>query len=281
MKTFKLTSISILAIIFIVVSCKKDDSKDTTKPSTELSTSNQVSITDDQVTEGIATAMDAADGTEDGSADLRPVSCATITANADTKTITIDFGTGCVNPVTHRTRSGKIIVGYTGANYINATARTIEFVNYKTVDSVTLNGTFTQSNIVRTDSTSVAFTLSASNFTFLFADGKTHTLVTYTRDFAINLGSDHRSIADNTTTISGSTTGINKEGEAYSVTITTPVVISGACALLPNPTFYPTVGSYDIKIGNRPKFSLSWGTGDCDKIITVTYLGFSADITLE
>jgi hypothetical protein len=278
MKTFKLTSFFVLALITVVVSCKKDESKNNTQPATEVSTSNQVSVTDDQVTEGIATAMDAADGTEDGSADLRPVSCAVITADANTKKITIDFGTGCVNPVTGRTRSGKIIVGYTGANYIQATERTIEFVNYKTVDTVTLNGVFTQSNITRTGN-SVAFALSTSNFTFLFSDGKTHTLVAYTRNFSIDLGSNLRDFSDNTTTISGSTTGINKEGEAYSVTITTPVVVSGACAL--DHIFYPAIGAYDIKIGSRPKFTLSWGTGACDKIVTVVYLGISIDITLK
>ena len=119
MKTFKFSSFFILAVVMMIVSCKKDDSKHDTQSATELSTSNQVSFTDDQVTEGIATAMDAADGTEDGSADLRPASCATITTNADTKTITIDFGTGCLNPVTGRSRSGKIIVGYTDAGYMS------------------------------------------------------------------------------------------------------------------------------------------------------------------
>ena len=275
---FKLTSFFALILIIVIVSCKKDESKNNTQPATEVSTSDQVSVTDGQVTEGVSTAMDAADGTEDGSADLRPVSCATITPDAAAKTITIDFGTGCVNPVTGRTRSGKIIVGYTGTNYKQATERTIEFVNYKTVDTVTLNGKFTQSNIVRTDN-SVSFTLSASNFTFLFLNGKTHTLVTYTRNFIINLGANLRDFSDNTTTISGSTTGINKEGEAYSVTITTPVVVSGVCAL--DHIFYPTTGAYDIKIGSRPKFTFSWGTGACDKIVTVTYLGTSVDITLK
>src|SRR5215212_2529384 len=114
MKTIKLFLFFMPAVLMMIASCKKDESKNDTQSSTELSTSNQVSFTDDQVTEGIVTAMDAADGTEDASADLRPASCAVITANADTKTITIDFGTGCVNPVTGHTRSGKIIVGYTG-----------------------------------------------------------------------------------------------------------------------------------------------------------------------
>ena len=278
MKTLKLSTFLVVALTIVVFSCKKDESKKDTQPATEVSTSDQVSVTDQQITEGIATAMDAADGTEDGSADLRPVSCATITANADTKKITVDFGTGCTNPLTGHTRSGKIIVGYTGDNYTLATERTIEFVNYKTVDSVTLNGLFTQSDIVRTDNT-IDFTLTASGFTFLFADGKTHTLVSFTRNFMINLGADLRSYADNTTTISGSTNGINKEGEAYNVTITTPVVVSGACAL--QHIFYPAIGAYDIKIGSRPKFTLSWGNGDCDKIVTVVYLGISIDVTLK
>ena len=279
MKTLKVAVFFLVIFTVVLISCTKDDSKNqSTQPTTELSTTVQVSLADDQVNEGIAAAMDAADGTEDGNADLRPVSCAVITTNTDLKTITIDFGTGCINPVTGRTRSGKITVGYTGTSYTLATQRTIRFENYKGMDSLTLNGVFTQSNIVRTQNT-VSFTLSTSDFTFLFADGKTHTIITYTRDFIINLGEDHRNFSDDTTTISGSTTGINKEGEPYSVTIITPVVFEGTCAL--NQIFYPTKGTYDIKIGNKPKFNISWGNGACDKVVTITYLGITIDVALK
>ncbi|MEJ0102254.1 MAG: hypothetical protein WDO19_06755 [Bacteroidota bacterium] len=279
MKTLKVAVFFLAAFTVVLTSCKKDDSKSkAAQPTTELSTTVQVSVADDQINEGIAAALDAADGTEDGNADLRPVSCAVITTNTDLKTITVDYGTGCFNPVTGRTRSGKIIVGYTGTSYVLATQRTIRFENYKGVDSVTLDGVFTQSNIIRTANT-VSFTLSTSDFTFVFSDGKTHTIITYTRDFSIDLGEDHRYFADDITTISGSTTGINKEGEPYSVTIITPVVFDAACAL--SQVFYPTKGAYDIKIGNKPKFNISWGSGSCDKVVTITYLGITVDIALK
>jgi len=279
MKTCKVSALFVAVFTIILVSCTKDDSKtNNTQPTTELSTTVQVSVADDQVNEGIATALDEADGTEDGSADIRPLNCATIITNGTLKTISIDFGTGCTNPLTGKTRSGKIIVGFTGDSYKLATQRTIQFVNYKTVDSVTLNGTFTQTNLVRTTN-SVSFTLSTSDFTFLFGDGKTHTLVTYTRDFVINLGTDLRNFSDNTTTITGTTTGINKEGEAYDVTVVTPVVFKGECAA--SGIYYPASGAYDIKIGNKPKFNLSWGSGMCDKVVTITYLGITLDVALK
>jgi hypothetical protein len=279
MKTLKTAGLFIVVFTVMLASCNKDESKSNgTQPTTELSTTVQVSVVDDQVNEGIATAMDIADGVEDGSADLRPLNCATIVTNGTQKTISIDFGTGCTNPVTGKTRSGKIVIGFTGDTYQLATQRTIRFVNYKTVDSVMLNGLFTQSNIVRVDNT-VSFTLATTDFTFLFSDGKTHMLVTYTRDFMINLGSLPRDFSDNTTTVSGNTTGINKEGEAYSVNIITPVVFKGECAAIG--IFYPATGAYDIKIGNKPQFNLSWGTGMCDKVVTITYLGNTIALALK
>jgi hypothetical protein len=278
MKTLKIPALFLSLFLFVFISCNKDDKNTSTQPTTELSTTVQLSVADDQLNEGLATAMDAADGTEDGSADMRPVSCATITANLDLKTITIDFGSGCLNPVTGKTRSGKIIVGYTGSSYALATERTIRFENFKTVDTVTMNGEFTQSNIVRGNN-KINFSLSTSDFTFLFPGGKTHVLVAYNHNFIVDLGNNIRDISDNSTTISGNTTGINTEGEPYSVTTTVPVVFNGECSA--SKIFYPVTGAYDVKIGNKPKFNISWGTGACDKVVTITYLGTTIDVALK
>lgn len=278
MKILKASVLLFFVTTTIIISCKKDESSTSKQSGSEVSTSVQVSVSDDQVTDGILSAMDAADGTEDGNADLRPASCVSVTANADLKKITVDFGSGCTSPVSGRNRSGKIIITYTGANYIHATSRSFEFVNYKTIDTVTLNGSFVQSEIAHTAST-VSFNLTTSDFTFLFNDGKTHKLTTYARNFVIDLGENLRDFADNTTTITGNTIGTNKEGQVYSVDITTPVIFKGSCAA--EHIFYPASGSYDVKIGNYPKFTLSWGSGNCDKIMTVSYLGYSADIVLK
>lgn len=278
MKTLKISVLLFFVSTSIIISCKKDESSAGKQSGNEVSTSVQVSVSDDQVTDGILSAMDAADGTEDGSADLRPATCVTVTANADLKKITVDFGSGCTSPVSGRNRSGKIIITYVGANYIQATQRSFQFVNYKTIDTVTLNGTFVQSEIAHTAS-AVSFNVTTSEFTFLFNDGKTHTLTTYSRNFVIDLGANLRDFADNTTTITGNTIGVNKEGQVYSVDITTPVVFKGTCVA--EHIFYPASGSYDVKIGNYPKFALSWGSGSCDKILTVSYLGYSADIVLK
>jgi len=278
MKTLSAFTIYLSASLFVFIACNKEDKITSPQPTTELSTTVQLSVTDDQLNEGLATAMDAADGTEDGSADMRPLSCAAITVNPVLKTITIDFGTGCLNPVTGKTRRGKIIVGYTGDSFLLATERTIRFENFKTVDTVTMNGIVTQTNIVRANN-KVNFSLSTTGFTFLFPGGKMHTLVDYDRNFIIDLGNNIRDIADNSITISGNTTGINAEGEPYSVTTTVPVVFNGECSA--SQIFYPVTGAYDVKIGNKQKFNISWGTGACDKVVTITYLGTTIDVALK
>jgi hypothetical protein len=278
MKTLKTPVLLLSSFLFVFISCNKDDKNNSVQPTTELSTTVQLSVADDQMNEGLAAAMDAADGIEDGSADMRPVSCAAIAVNLDLKTISIDFGSGCLNPVSGKMRSGKIIIGYTGSSYSLATERTIRFENFKTVDTVTMNGVFTQSNIVRGNN-KVNFSLSSSDFTFLFPGGKTHVLVAYNHNFIVDLGNNIRDISDNSTTISGSSTGINTEGEPYSVTTTVPVVFNGECSA--SEIFYPVTGAYDIKIGNKPKFNVSWGTGACDKVVTITYLGTTIDVALK
>lgn len=278
MKTLKafLFFLPLLSILFI--SCTKNDKSGKTQPTTELSTTVQLSIVEDQLNEGLAAAMDAADGTEDGNADLRPLSCATITTNTYLKTITVDFGPGCPSPVTGRLRRGKITIGYTGDSYLLSTERTFRFENFKSIDTVIINGTFTQTNILRADN-KVSYSLSSSDLELLFPGGKTHTIVSYNHNFIVDLGNNIKDIGDNLTTISGSSTGINMEGEPYSVTTTVPVVFNGECSAAK--IFYPVAGAYDIKIGNKSKFNVSWGTGTCDKVVTISYLGTTIDVALK
>ena len=52
----------------------------------------------------------------------------------------------------------KLLSGIPVANYIQATERTFQFVNYKTIDPITLNGVFTQSDLVH-DGNTVSFAL--------------------------------------------------------------------------------------------------------------------------
>jgi hypothetical protein len=267
------------SLSFILSSCQKNDTGSIIKPpAPELSTVCQVSVTDEQVNEGILMAMDAADGTEDNSADLRPLSCAVVSSDPVAKTITVDFGTGCLNPISGEMRSGRIIIGYTGDSYATATQRTFHFDSFRSFDSTTLSGTFTQTEITRSTN-SISFRLNTSDFIFYLKGSKRHTISSYDRHFSVNLGSNLRDLSDNITSISGSVAGINKEQNPYSITTITPVIFNGSCSA--NRIFYPTTGSCDVRIGIEPKFNISWGGGNCDKIITISFLGSAVDVALK
>ncbi len=278
MKRLKTSALGMVILTIILFACKKDNNSGGTKSTTEVSTTEQVSISDDQVNDGLSNAMDAADGNEDGNVQFRENGCAVVTADTTNKTITVDFGTGCVSPITGRTRSGKIVIGYTGPNYLHATQRTFQFINYHSRDSVLLNGVFVMSNIGYTAST-VSFTLTTSDFNFQFNDGTSHILSSFTRNYTIDLGANIFDNSDNVITITGSTTGINRESENYILTITSPVIIKGECTVQHN--FYPAAGTYDVQIANKPKFSFSWGSGTCDKMVSVTIFGATMDINLH
>jgi len=278
MKTLRSVLVFVSAATFILISCAKKETETVKQPTTELATVCQVSVTDEQITEGILTAMDAADGTEDGGVDMRPLGCVVVTTNTTAKTITVDFGTGCVSPLTGAMRSGKIIIGYTGASYLTAAQHSFRFENFKTTDSITLNGTMIQSNIVRSLNT-VGFNLNTNGFTFLMRSGRTHTINTYEKNFSINLGNDARDLSDNITTVSGNVTGTNKDGDLYSITTISPFIFSGQCAA--SRIFYPTTGACDVRIGDKPKFDVLWGRGDCDKIVTISFPGNTIDVVLQ
>ncbi|MGC4038843.1 MAG: hypothetical protein QM764_22995 [Chitinophagaceae bacterium] len=278
MKTQRVIDVLLLSALICLGSCKKDTKENTLQPLGQLTTTARLSFTDNQINEGIATALDAADGTEDGSSDIRPVNCADIVLNSYLKTITIDFGGGCVNPITGRLRSGRITVGYNGDTYTTSTERTISFENFRFEDTLSMNGTFTQSNITRGNN-KVNFSLSTTDFVFGFPGGRTQNLSGYNRNFIVDLGKDTRDISDNIVTVSGDMNGVNEEGEPYSVTITNPVVFNGACAA--GHIFYPVSGAYDVRVGGKSKFNVSWGNGNCDKLVTISYPGNTIDVALK
>lgn len=269
----------------LFAACKKDKSNSTsTDNSADLTQAGQTAVAENYLNESVNVAIDLNDGTQDGSGvfrmsdSYREYGCATVSHDIATKTVTIDFGTSpCTGP-DGKNRSGKIIITYAGKRDSSDT-RSIQFVNYKR-DSVALNGTLGMTGISRSGSI-VSFTLQTTggNFTYNFDSGKTFVVTSFNRSYSIDIGALPFNMADNTTTITGTTfTGINTEGKTFSVEITSPIVFKGACTL--GGIFYPASGTHKITIGNAPAYTINWGTGDCDKTIVVTILNVSQTITL-
>lgn len=279
---FKIT-LAAFMVAMIFTACKKEKNN-SSDSNDQLSQSNQTAAVENYLNESVTTAVDLNDGNEDNSGVYRTDvasrvnACATVTHNAVAKTVTIDFGTTPCTGTDGKKRSGKIIITYTGVRD-SSSARSIQYLNYKR-DSVNMNGTLSMSGITRSGST-VSYNLQTINgaFTFAFDAGGSFVVNSFNRSYSINIGALPLNLSDNTTTITGTTfTGVNRDGKNFSVEITESIVFKGACTLAG--IYYPAQGTHKISVGNFPAYTINWGSGVCDKSISVTILGQTQTITL-
>ncbi|MCI0751806.1 MAG: hypothetical protein L0Y35_08200 [Flammeovirgaceae bacterium] len=122
---------SFLVLSFSLFSCQ-DDEKLFDNENEEMELAQQASEGDDDSDDVLEVANDVEEGLVSGSITGRvsgEYGCATVTHNAETKTVTIDFGESCVGPY-GRERSGKIIITYSGTLGDNVGNRIITFENY-------------------------------------------------------------------------------------------------------------------------------------------------------
>lgn len=269
MKTVFKKSIFIFSFVMLVTlaGCKKDDNA---SPSSEVdeTTVTQSSESDQIVNDAIATVDDAMDGSFDGIGNGRVEACGTVNLNLQQRSISIDFGTGCQG-IFGRNRTGRITVAFTDNQ------RTITFQNYA-VEGYSISGTIIQGNIVRTR-TQISYTTSASNLAVSTPNRK-FTISNMQRSTQINLGNNPRQITDNEVRITGTSAGINNNGENFTTEITTPLLIKQTC--FQSGVFYPVSGVSIIRVGAKPAITIDYGNGTCDKQITATMGSVSKTITL-
>lgn len=267
---FKLFSALALTGIILLSSCSSD-----TEQSADTTNGERASESEDLIQDAVATANDGLDGTIDGISNGRSQACGTISNNATAKILTIDFGTAGCQGADGRTRKGKIDILYVGTAPQNSASRTITFTNYS-VNNYSVNGSITQSNFQRPSAGSFSFTLSASNLAIVLSDGKTYTISQLQRTISTNSGV-LQDLTDDVTTITGNSTQTNPSGNATTVNITSPITIKGSCTV--TGFYYPASGAYDV-IDGKVTYTIDWGTGTCDKTISITAFGKTTIKTL-
>lgn len=256
-----------LSALVLVSGCKKEDNAN---PNSEVdeTTVTQASESDQIVNDAIATVDDAMDGNFDGIGNGRVEACGTVSINLQQRSVSIDFGAGCQG-IFGRNRTGRITVAFTDNQ------RTITFQNYA-VEGYSISGTVVQGNIVRTR-TQISYTTSASNLVVTTPNRK-FTITNMQRSTQINLGNNPRQIVDNEVRITGTSAGINNNGENFTTEITSPLVIKQAC--FQSGVFYPVSGTSIVRVGAKPAITIDYGNGTCEKQITATMGSISKTITL-
>lgn len=213
--------------------------------------------------------------------------CAVITLVANgTKdvpngTITIDFGTaGTCADNENVVRKGKIVINYHGKKWVQGSYVATHFVDYfrNTVQ------------IAGTDSTVVVSADSANNVISLkhhsiltggqitFADGKT---ITRSHDMQRQWSIDLLAPLNTTfTNLQGGTaTGKGKNTKTYNMTITADLVTKVSC--IPSKVFIPVSGTKTIAVDGGNTYTVDYGSGDCDNLITISVNGKSKTIAVD
>lgn len=187
------------------------------------------------------------------------------------RTITIDFGTENCTANNGRTRRGRILVSYTGRYRDEGTVITITPQNYyvndnhvqgtKTVTNLGLNGDGHLHYSVVVDG---SLTAADGSWTATHQANRTRTWIE---------GEGTATIFDDVYLITGSGSGVNRNGNAYSVNITSALRVAVGCR-------YITAGTVEITPENKPVRTIDYGNGSCDGTFTVNVLGYSFTVTI-
>lgn len=182
------------------------------------------------------------------------------------KTITFtDFING--NNENGHIKNGVIIVKILGAPLQETFKRIVLFQNF-TIDDIKIEG---RKEINKTGDYTYSVALTGGKVTF--TDGTTYTReFTRTRTWAEGYDTPYY-IWDDIFTIEGTAIGINRKGNAYTHTITSPLVVKNACRWI-------VEGTIELVAGDKTAI-LDYGMGECDNLATITINGEVKDITLR
>jgi len=205
--------------------------------------------------------------------------CAVVNNDKTNKILTIDFGTGCTGAY-GRTRSGKMLIQYSGVLGDSMANRTITFENYK-VNGKSIEGTIEVKDILKNASDNLQATRKLTNLKVTFANGKSVTINgSRTREWIAGDGDANPD--NNKYKITGTLEGTTSTGRSFTQEITTPIVVDFACAK--EGKFARVSGVVEItKVGGygTRKRTVDYGDGTCDNTITITTFRRTYTVTVD
>lgn len=261
MKTTKIISgILIFALTVFISSCKKEkataDLDNESINNESVSTFVEKSLTVDED----AATMRGGNGSAEGcNWQNLLASCAIVTESGTTypKTITIDYGTGCVTQ-NNITKSGIVLITLTDDMMNQGAVRTVTFDNYF-VNNTQIQGTRTLTNIGENESAQPVFHR-VVNTTITRNAGAFNR--TCDEEVTWLSGYDTEECGDNVFSITGNGTVTRPNGTTRTRTILVPLIIDHVCG-------YITSGVVQIT-GPNGVGTINFGDGSCDDLATVT-----------
>jgi len=188
--------------------------------------------------------------------------------------ITINFGDGCTD-VKGNIRKGIIVVEFKGKRFFPGSKIITTFDGYH-INGVRIEGTRTVTNVTGS-------TTAAPKFEIILEDG----VATWPDEtFATREGSHTREWIRATNPINdqwiveGSAIGSNRNGTLYQVEVTKPLVYKRECAIS-NRVFMAVEGTKVLTVENISPITIDYGTGECDRIVTITINGQSRSVIVR
>jgi hypothetical protein len=264
--------------VFVFTSCTKHSSID----QSGLNLADDDAVTD-AVFEDVFNTVDNADIILDGyqkSGDSKSIaisdSCPMVTIDHPTdaiwpKTITIDFGSGCTG-LYDNSRSGKIVIVVTGPRLEAGSKKIVTFDNYY-FNGIKVEGTKEVENLGYNDNQHLLISVKLTDGKLTLPDGKViERSFEHQREWIAGLLT--RNIWDDECLVTGTATGVNINGVAYTNTITTALHWTRACRFIVS-------GVVNIEREGLDPVEINYGTGACDAVATVTVGGESKEIILK
>jgi hypothetical protein len=256
--------------------CKKEEVKNELSESSQVSSknNNQAQLTynliDDEVSNEIIKIEKDFNG--EVKTKLSIVACPAIDYTLDNDenpsyvaTMTIDFGTACLKDGI--TRKGKIIISKNGKFNATGTVTTVTLENYE------VNGYKVEGTLTRTVKGFTGTWLSGTwEYEVEVEDGKVtgpnNTYFTWESERTVTV-----SLPSFEVSTTGEAEGVDLFGKAYTVTITTPLVIKRDCEHIVS-------GVLEVSPTGVEKRVINYGNGTCDKNVTITIGDKVYDVTL-
>jgi hypothetical protein len=198
--------------------------------------------------------------------------CATATLTHDTagKKITLDFGAGCTS--NGITRKGKVIFTYTGSFLIPGSSVVTTFQGYE-VNGLKVEGIRTISNTgINIQNFEITLTVKIQNGKVTWPDGKISSFIT-DQVRKVTLGSSGYQAS-----VTGTGSGTSKTGISYTASIAEPLIVTQSC--VESGVSIPNKGKINFSYLSIT-FTVDYGTGECDKKLTISYPGGMKEIVLD
>lgn len=180
--------------------------------------------------------------------------------------ITIDFGTTGCKDARNNVRKGIIKVEFKGRRFM-PNSQIITTLQGYSINDIAIEGVRTVTNTSGSLETNPKFNITVQGGKATWPDGTTATReVNRTREW--NLANDEW-------IVTGTAAGTNRDGKTYQMEITKPLVYKRACA-----SGIAVEGTKVLTVDGKV-ITIDYGSGTCDKLITITINGVSKEIEVK